>query len=86
MGNLHEVRKIDELGRIVLPIVLRQEMGWDIRDSLLVAHDAENGTVTLKLYEKSSKPICNLCKANEPKVTLNGIGICESCIEGFKAM
>jgi len=86
MQNLNTIRKIDELGRINLPNGLMEAMGWEKSDSLLLAFNTESETVTLKLHEKSDKPICTLCKANEPKVTLNGVGICADCLERVKAM
>jgi len=86
MENLNTIRKIDELGRITLPHGLMEAMDWQRGDSLLLAFNAESETVTLKLHEKSDKPICALCKANEPKVTLNGVGICADCLERIKAL
>lgn len=43
------VRKVDELGRIVLPIELRRNMGIEIKDSLEIFVD-EN-MIILKKYE-----------------------------------
>ena len=86
MENVSTVRKIDELGRIVLPITVRKELGWDVRDSLLITHNAEEGTATLRLHEKAGELRCSICKANEPKVNLNGVGICGDCLERIKEM
>ena len=43
------VRKVDELGRVVLPIELRRNMGIEIKDSLEIFVD-EN-TIILNDYE-----------------------------------
>ncbi len=43
------VRKVDELGRVVLPIELRRNMGIAIKDSLEIF--VEDGTIVLKKYE-----------------------------------
>ena len=43
------VRKVDELGRVVLPIELRRNMGIEIKDSLEIFVD-EN-TIILQKYE-----------------------------------
>ena len=86
MENLNTIRKIDELGRITLPNDLMQTMGWARRDSILITFSKQDDVVTMKLHEKAPEPVCGLCKANEPKVTMNGIGICEGCIEKFKTM
>jgi len=43
------VRKVDELGRIVLPSELRKTMGIDVRDSLEIFID--NDKIILKKYQ-----------------------------------
>ncbi len=43
------VRKVDELGRIVLPIELRRSMNIDIKDSMEIFVD--DGSIVLKKYE-----------------------------------
>ena len=42
-------RKVDELGRVVLPIELRRNMGIEIKDSLEIF--VEENTIILKKYE-----------------------------------
>ena len=42
------VRKVDELGRVVLPIELRRNMGIEIKDSLEIFVEE---TIILKKYE-----------------------------------
>ena len=49
------VRKIDELGRIVLPIELRRNLNIDIKDPLEIY--VEEGMIILKKYE----PSCIFC-------------------------
>ena len=46
------VRKVDELGRVVLPIELRRNMGIEIKDSLEIFVD-EN-TIILQKYEPAA--------------------------------
>ncbi|MDD4843684.1 MAG: AbrB/MazE/SpoVT family DNA-binding domain-containing protein [Anaerotignum sp.] len=43
------VRKVDELGRVVLPIELRRNMGIEIKDSLEIF--VQEDTIVLKKYE-----------------------------------
>ena len=49
------VRKVDELGRIVLPIELRRTMGIDVKDALEIY--VEGDTIMLRKYE----PSCVFC-------------------------
>lgn len=45
------VRKVDELGRVVLPIELRRNMGIEIKDSLEIF--VKEDTIILEKYEPS---------------------------------
>ena len=61
------VRKVDELGRIVLPIELRRTLNIAERDTLEIF--VEGSAIILKKYEpepikpaKGKKYICDICK------------------------
>ena len=61
------VRKIDELGRIVLPIELRRTLNIAERDSVEIFVDG--GSIILKRFVpepvktgRSKKRICEICK------------------------
>ena len=84
MENTGISRKIDELGRIVLPIELRKILGWDIRDSILMSYDEENRTVILKLHKKYEGLKCVLCGKGESKVIIKGCDICADCLGMIK--
>ena len=49
MKNTGIVRKVDELGRIVLPIEIRRTLGIEIKDALEIS--AEDGIIKLRKYE-----------------------------------
>ena len=49
------VRKVDELGRIVLPIELRRTMNIDVKDAMEIYVDGDQ--IVLKKYE----PSCIFC-------------------------
>ena len=49
------VRKVDSLGRIVLPIELRRILGIDLKDPLEIFVDGEQ--IILRKYE----PACTFC-------------------------
>ena len=61
------VRKVDELGRIVLPVELRRNLQIAERDSMEIFVDGDS--IVLKKYEpepvksgKGKKHICEICK------------------------
>lgn len=72
------VRKVDELGRIVLPIELRRTLDINIRDSLEIYIDGNR--IILKKYEDS----CIFCGSNENLVQHMEKNICQSCIKMLK--
>lgn len=67
------VRKVDELGRIVLPIELRRTLGIDQKDSLEIYVDET--TIMLKKYE----PACIFCGSADGVEEFKGKCICEHC-------
>lgn len=72
------VRKVDELGRIVLPIELRRTLNINIKDSLEIFVDGED--IILRPY----RPCCIFCgKAKEIK-TFMGKKVCSDCIKSIQ--
>jgi len=81
MDKIGIVRKIDELGRLVLPKQLRKRAGWSTGDSLLIYYDIEAKSVTVELYEKHTGPRCIFCEKNEVSITYNTVDVCSACLK-----
>lgn len=72
------VRKIDELGRVVLPIEIRKRFNLNEKDTVSILID--EGTETILL--KKTSPSCCGCGTTEGLKTLNNsIYICSDCIK-----
>lgn len=71
------VRKVDELGRIVLPVELRRTLDIAERDELEIYLDDDK--VVLKKYE----PSCIFCGSSCGLVTYHGRNVCMECIENM---
>lgn len=69
------VRRVDELGRVVLPIELRRTLNIDIKDSLEIYVD--NSSIILKKYE----PACIFCGDASDIISFKGKNICKNCIK-----
>lgn len=67
------VRKIDALGRIVLPIELRRNMDVDDNASLEIFVDGDS--IILKKY----LPTCVFCGEAKDIITYKGRNICQAC-------
>ncbi len=69
------VRKVDELGRIVLPIELRRTLGIDVKDALEIFVDGNQ--IVLNKYE----PACIFCNSANDIVNFKGKNICRQCLK-----
>ncbi|WP_372631928.1 AbrB/MazE/SpoVT family DNA-binding domain-containing protein [Cohnella sp.] len=72
------VRKVDELGRIVLPIELRRTMGIGEKDPIEIFVDGER--IMLRKYE----PTCIFTGSSENLVYFRGKMVSRNCIEEMK--
>jgi len=68
------VRKIDEMGRIVLPIELRRSLDISEKDSLEIYVDSTS--IILKKYE----PSCVFCGNAKDVVKFKDKNICPACL------
>lgn len=72
------VRKVDELGRIVLPIELRRTLEIAVKDAIEIY--VEGNTVILKKYE----PACIFCGNAKNVSTYKDKNICADCLEELR--
>lgn len=68
------IRRLDDLGRIVLPIELRRTLDIAERDELEIY--MENDQIILRKYE----PACLFCASDKKLVTHKGKNICRECV------
>jgi transcriptional pleiotropic regulator of transition state genes len=74
------VRKVDELGRVVIPIELRRTLGIGEKDPLEIYVDGER--IMLKKYE----PGCNFCGSIDNLIsTKTGKLLCGTCVTEIKS-
>ncbi|SMB86919.1 transcriptional regulator, AbrB family [Desulfonispora thiosulfatigenes DSM 11270] len=73
MKSTGVVRKVDELGRVVIPIELRRTMGIEEKDALEIYVDDEK--IILKKYE----PACVFCNSADFVQTFKGKLVCREC-------
>jgi transcriptional pleiotropic regulator of transition state genes len=72
------VRKVDELGRVVLPIELRRTLDIAEKDALEIYVDGN--TIILKKYE----PACIFCGDAKDVSVYKGKNICPNCLKELK--
>ncbi len=71
------IRKIDELGRVVLPIELRRALELEERDP--VAITLEGDCIILRKYHAG----CIFCGAAEELLTYRSKNVCRACLQGL---
>jgi len=72
------VRRVDELGRVVLPIELRRTLDINEKDALEIY--VEGSTVILKKYE----PACIFCQNARDVTNYKSKLICKDCLDEMK--
>lgn len=78
MKSTGVVRKVDELGRIVLPIEIRNVLDIKPKDAIEIFTD--NDKIVLKKYQ----PACIFCNDVDNIVYFNGKRVCTDCIGKLK--
>lgn len=73
------VRKVDELGRVVLPVELRRTLGIDVRDPLEIYVD--RGNIVLKKYS----PSCLFCGEAKDMIVFRNRNVCRDCLTELAA-
>ena len=78
MKSTGVVRKVDELGRIVLPIEIRKIL--DIKQKDAVEIFTDNDRIVLQKYQ----PACIFCDSSSNVISFEGKRICEECLAKLK--
>lgn len=78
MGTSGIVRRLDELGRIVLPMELRKTLDLKVRDSIEIT--ADKGSIILRKYS----PACIFCGKDTKVAEFKGKNLCSKCLQEIK--
>ncbi len=72
------VRKIDKLGRIVIPIEIRRSLDFDENTNVEMMIDKKNNNLIMGRYEKG----CFFCgEVSADNIEFESKNICSSCAE-----
>ncbi len=69
------IRKVDNLGRIVLPIELRRTLDIEERDELEIY--MENDRIILQKFEKA----CIFCGSSRGLISYRRKNVCQECLK-----
>ena len=79
MKSTGVVRKVDELGRIVLPIEIRKVLDIKQKDAIEIFTDGDK--IVLQKYQ----PACTFCNNANNIIYFGGKRVCADCIEKLKS-
>jgi len=78
MSDTGIVRRVDDLGRIVIPMELRRTLGINVKDPLSISVEGER--IILEKYRDA----CALCGSQEDISRVKGRAVCAACIKEIK--
>lgn len=78
MNDTGVVRRVDDLGRIVIPMELRRTLGIHVKDPMSISVDGQR--IILERYRAS----CALCGSEKEIAEVNGRPVCRECIAAIK--
>lgn len=74
------VRKVDPVGRVVIPMEIRRTMGLKYGDPVEII--AEKDQIILKKFSE----VCTFCSQGKNLKTFKGKKICASCLKKISAL
>ncbi len=73
------VRRVDELGRIVIPMELRRTLGIGVKDPLAIFVEGD------RIILQKHRDACAICGDDEARMTtVRGRPVCETCIAAVR--
>jgi len=74
------VRRIDDLGRIVIPMELRRTLGIHVKDPISILVDGD------RIILQKHQAICAICGSAEDVTSVKNRPICADCVHAVKSM
>jgi transcriptional pleiotropic regulator of transition state genes len=79
MGETGIVRRVDDLGRIVIPMELRRTLGINVKDPMSISMDGER--IVIAKHHDS----CVMCGSTDDIVRIKGRAVCRGCVAAVKS-
>jgi transcriptional pleiotropic regulator of transition state genes len=78
MNDTGIVRRVDDLGRIVIPMELRRSLGINVKDPMAIFVEDD------KIILEKHRDACVLCGKPDDVSEFKGRPICSTCVEEIK--
>lgn len=80
MSDTGIVRRVDDLGRIVIPMELRRTLGIKVKDPISIHVDGD------RIILQKHRDICALCGNPEDTREVKGRPVCAACVHEIKGL
>ena len=80
MADTGIVRRVDDLGRIVIPMELRRTLGISVKDPLSITVEGE------RIILEKHHDACALCGSTEQILRVNDRAVCATCVKAVKQL
>jgi len=73
------VRRVDDLGRIVIPMELRRTLGISVKDPMAIFVEGD------RIILQKHRDACAICGETQDEMTeVKGRSVCRTCVEAVK--
>lgn len=73
------VRRVDDLGRIVIPMELRRTLGIHVKDPMAIYVEGE------RIILQKHRDVCVICGSQDDIAQVKGRPVCADCVGAVKA-
>lgn len=78
MSDTGIVRRVDDLGRIVIPMELRRSLGIKVKDPLSIHVEGD------RIILQKHRDVCALCGGTTIAATVNERAVCADCVKEIR--
>ncbi len=79
MNDTGIVRRVDDLGRIVIPMELRRTLGINVKDPMAIFVDGE------RIILQKHNDVCSICGSPDEIERIKDRPVCADCVKTIKA-
>jgi len=73
------VRRVDDLGRIVIPMELRRTLGIHVKDPMAIFVEGD------RIILQKHRDVCTICGNTEEITEVRGRPVCAECVKAVKS-
>jgi len=80
MNDTGIVRRVDDLGRIVIPMELRRTLGINVKDPMSILVDGD------RIILQKHQDVCAICGSDQDVRKVKSRPVCADCVRTIKGL